>query len=89
MVDNKKIAKPDKKVDISRIFSSIPPRLSKKMLEKYKFYKGKGKNTDIQANLQKDQSYTQASKSNIEDIKKLRKTFLIFQLGRLKRSTKF
>lgn len=42
-VKNKKSTNPEKKANISRIPSSIPPRLSKKVLEKSKFYKGKGK----------------------------------------------
>jgi len=53
MGKNKESAKPGKKADISRIPPSIPLRLSKKFLEKSKYYKGKGKSTDIQANSQK------------------------------------
>ena len=42
MGKNKESAKPGEKADISRIPPPIPLRLSKKVLEKYKYYKGKG-----------------------------------------------
>ena len=53
MGKNKELAKPGKKADISRIPPPIPRELSKKFLEKSKYYKDKGKSTDIQATLKK------------------------------------
>jgi len=50
---NKELAKPGKKADIFRIPPPTPLRLSKKFLEKCKYYKGKGKSTDIQTTLKK------------------------------------
>ena len=42
MGNNKDLTKPGKKVDIFRASLSISLRPSKKVLEKFKFYKGKG-----------------------------------------------
>jgi len=45
--NNKKLAKSGKKAKVFRVPPSISPKLSKKVLEKSKFYKDNGKNTDI------------------------------------------
>ena len=55
--NNKESAKSGKEAKIFRVSLSISPTPSKKILEKSKFYKNKGKNTDIQANLKKGQLY--------------------------------
>ena len=78
MDNNKKLTKPSKKADISRTSFLIPLRPSKKVLEKSKYYKGKGKFTDIQANSQKGYLYAQASTSNIKNIVKIKKNFSNF-----------
>jgi len=69
------LTNPTKKANISRIFSSIPPRLSKKVLNKSKFYKGKDKTGGSQNNAQNGCSYAQISKSNIKDIIKIKNNF--------------
>jgi len=45
------------------------------MLEESKYYKGKGKTTNIQANSQKCYLYTQAFKNNVKDIVKIKENF--------------
>ena len=45
--NNKESAKSGKKAKVSRVPPSISPKPSKKVLEKSKFYKDEGKNTDI------------------------------------------
>lgn len=74
-VKNKKSTNPEKKANISRIPSSIPPRLSKKVLEKSKFYKGKGKTSESQNNIQNRCSYAQVFKSNIKYIVEIKDNF--------------
>jgi len=64
-----------KEVNISRIPSLIPPRLSKKVLEKFKFYKEKDKASKSQSKVPKGCSYAQASKSTINDIVKIKDNF--------------
>jgi len=58
-------------VDISRISSPIPSRLSKSILAKSKFY---NKNSSLPSNYVK--SYTQVSKENINKIIEIKKAFL-------------
>jgi len=62
-------------VEISKIFPSILSYLSKKDLEKSKFFKEKGKTNNIHGNKQKDQSYVQATSTNIKEIIKIKYNF--------------
>jgi len=79
------LTKPGKKVNISRIPSSISLRPSKKVLEKYKFYKGKDKIIDNQANTQSSYSYVQTSKINIKDIMKIKDNFPNLSVRKIKK----
>ena len=79
------MTKPGKKVNISRIPSSISLRPSKKVLEKYKFYKGNNKIIDNQANTQSSHSYVQTSKINIKDIMKIKDNFLNLSVRKIKK----
>ena len=69
------MSKLTKEVNISRIPPLIPLRLSKKVLEKFKFYKGKDKASESQSKVPKEYSYAQASKSTINDIVKIKDNF--------------
>jgi len=62
-----------KQADISRISLSILLRLSKSHLEKYKFYK-KNPVSKLNSSLS-NKSYAQASKSNINEIIKIKNAF--------------
>ena len=57
-------------------FLLISLRLSKKVLEKSKFFKRKGKISAKNINSQNSQSYVQTSTSNIKQIVKIKKNFL-------------
>ena len=64
----------EKKADISRIPSPIPPRPSKSILAKYKFY---NINSLLLLNSKPYiKSYAQVSRRNINDIIKVKKAFL-------------
>jgi len=67
--------KSGKKANIFRISPSIFLRLSKKVLEKFKFYKGKKKANDSQLGTQSSCLYTQVSRTNINDIMKIKNNF--------------
>ena len=75
IVNNKEIAKSDKKANIFRIPPPISLRPSKRMLEKSKFYQGKEKTLTFRLTYKKGQSYIQAFKSNIKNIVKIKKNF--------------
>ena len=79
----KESMKPSKKTDISKIPSSISPRLSKKVLVMSKYYKDKGKNPVKQVNTQNGQSYFQVSLVNIKDIVKIKKMFPNFSTKKI------
>ena len=65
-----------KQANVSKIPSLISPRLSKKILEKSKYFK---KNQIFLSNSQpKKPFYAQASKSNVNDIIKIKNAFLKF-----------
>ena len=68
-IKGKTLDKPGKRLNIFRISSPISLRLSKKILEKLKFYKNKGK---IDRKKQKNQSYAQVSSSNVKEIMKIK-----------------
>ena len=72
--NNKETSNPGEQAIIFRIPPPIPPRLSKKVLEKSKFYKKimNSSSTTPQTN----QLYAQASKSNIKNIIKIKENFL-------------
>jgi len=74
----------DKKVEIFRILPLIPLRLSKKILEKSKFFRGK--NLVISSNNKNRHSYVQASSSNIKEILKIKEIFLNISLKKNKRN---
>jgi len=57
-VDIKNSSKSGKKINIFRIPLPIPSKLSKKVLEKSKFYKSKSKASASQAETQHSFSYT-------------------------------
>ena len=76
-VKNKESFKLTKKVKISKISPSISLKLSKKVLEKCKFYKKRVKQAKVSKVLKKC-SYTQASKSTINNIIKIKENFLNF-----------
>ena len=63
------------KADVSRISPPIPPRPSKKFLEKSKFYKGKEKADNSQSGTQSGCSYAQASRMNIKNIMMIKNNF--------------
>jgi len=65
----KRFVNPGKLANISRIPPSIPSRLSKKVLEKSKFYKLKASSfTFLSSSFSsKEHSYAQVSKNNIKD----------------------
>jgi len=64
-----------KYMKVIKILSSILPRLSKKILEKLKFHKKKGKKSRDTANSNDRQSYTQASTLKVNEILKLKENF--------------
>jgi len=59
-----------KQANISKFPSPIPPRPNKSFLAKSKFFKN-----NLTSDLAHEQSYLQASKDNIRDIVKIKKTF--------------
>jgi len=61
-----------KKAEFSRILSPISPRLSKKVLEKLKFFQKKGKKPVKISNTKNRQLYVQVSFSNIKKILKIK-----------------
>ena len=63
------------KADVSRISPPIPPRPSKKFLEKSKFYKGKEKADNSQSGTQSGCSYAQVSRMNIKNIMMIKNNF--------------
>ena len=72
-----------KQANVSRVPLPISPKLSKKVLEKLKIYKGKTNLSFIST--QSGQSYTQASKSNINDIIKIKENFLNISTKKFKK----
>ena len=65
-----------KSIEFSKIPSPVPLRLSKKVFEKSKFFKEKDKAPSMNSNTQNRQLYAQASSSSINEIIKIKKSFL-------------
>jgi len=63
------------KCEISRFLLLISLRLSKKVLEKSKLFKGKNNKINHKENAQKGQSYAQVLASNINEIMKIKDSF--------------
>ena len=83
-INNNKPNKPNKRVETSnkdkqakivQIPSSIPFRPSKKILEKYKFFKKKSINSKENTNLKNRQLYVQTTFSKVREILKLKENF--------------
>lgn len=73
---------------MSRISPLVPPRPSKKVLEKLKFFLKKGKKSIKNNNIQKGQLYAQVSSFNIKEILKIKKNFLGLSLKKSKKYTR-
>ena len=76
-IPNKRVetSNKDKQAEIVQISSSIPFRLSKKILEKYKFFKKKSINSKENTNLKDRQLYVQTTFSKVRKILKLIENF--------------
>jgi len=59
------------------------------VLEKFKFYKGKDKTINNQANTQSSHSYAQVSKINIKDIMKIKDNFSNLSAKKIEEVHKF
>jgi len=64
-----------KKTEVSKNFPLILPRLSKKVLENFQFFRKKSKKLAEISNTKNKQSYVQALSSNIKEILKIKENF--------------
>ena len=79
----KESRKSGKSAEISRIPSPIPPRLSKEVFRKLKFFQKKGKKVIKNSKNQKEQIYAQTFFSNIKEILKIKKNFPSLSLKKI------